>query len=85
MLPLAKMNYDISHPYEVNLTDEISRVPGDDTTISIVDPMIFIERTADEHYRINTSFTLEVEIIDFDQESVLLYFSDFLGMLGIVT
>jgi hypothetical protein len=56
----------------VDLTEKISPVCGDYTTISILKPVMYVERTADKFYRITTSFTLEVGIIGFHQESVTL-------------
>jgi hypothetical protein len=56
----------------VDLAEKISPVRGDYTTISILKPVMYVERTADKFYRITTSFTLEVGIIGFHQESVTL-------------
>lgn len=80
----------ISHIRSINLNEQISPDKGTYTNISILGPAIHIERAKKEpssfggsgrspwDYRITTSFSLQVEICDFDRQFVLASLTSFL-------
>ncbi|KAF2260361.1 hypothetical protein CC78DRAFT_571266 [Lojkania enalia] len=59
----------ILHVPHVDFPDKISPFDGDYTTLNVTKPVIRVELTAEKVYRITASFTLEVDLIDFDEES----------------
>src|SRR5262249_4882536 len=71
----------LSHIRSINLNEQVSQDNGNYTTISILNPVIHIERTKNElssthgrrsswNYRITTSFSLQAEICGFNQQFV---------------
>lgn len=60
----------VSHVPHVDFADMISPFYGEYTTLNITKPVIRVEVNEKNDYRITASFMLEVDLIDFDEESV---------------
>jgi hypothetical protein len=53
------------HP--INLQESVGVGRGAHTTVSVLDPLVWIERTEDDHYRIVATFNLQIKIHAFEK------------------